>query len=100
MIISIHRKDTTTKRKKGKSMTEENSKNTGLTDLSDLYKDTLCYTYEVVMLVQIIAPSKEIADEKLDRDGGYVSKRDVVYKHSTLIYKDGIQDEKQEESTI
>jgi hypothetical protein len=69
------------------------TKNTDDTDLKDLYKDTSCYTYEVVMLVQVLAPSKEIADAKLNQDGGYVSKRDVEFKHSTLLYKDGIDEE-------
>jgi hypothetical protein len=62
------------------------------TDLKNMYKDTSCYTYEVTMLVQVLAPSKEIADAKLDQDGGYVSKRDVEFKHSILLYKDGIDE--------
>ena len=71
------------------------TKNTDDTDLKDLYKDTSCYTYEVTMLVQVLAPSKEIADAKLNQDGGYVSKRDVEFKFSTLLYKDGIEEEKE-----
>ena len=62
-------------------------------DFSNMYKDTSCYTYEVVMLVQVIAPDKSIADAKLDRDGGYISKREVNFKHSTLLYKDGLGEE-------
>jgi hypothetical protein len=62
-----------------------------MTDLLDSPKDTSCYTYEVTMLIQILAPTREIADEKLNRDGGYVSKRDVVFKNSTLLYKDGLE---------
>ena len=68
-------------------------KNIESKELSDLYKDTSCYTYEVTMLVQVLAPSKEIADAKLNQDGGYVSKRDVDFKHSILLYKDGIKEE-------
>jgi hypothetical protein len=60
------------------------------TPLEDMYKDTSCYTYEVTMLVQILAPDKQIADAKLNQEGGYISKRDVVFKHSTLLYKDGL----------
>ena len=67
--------------------------NTESTDFKDMYKDTSCYTYEVTMLVQVLAPSKDIADAKLNQDGGYVSKRDVEFKHSTLLYKDGIDEE-------
>ena len=69
------------------------TKNIESTDLKDAYKDTSCYTYEVTMLVQVLAPSREVADVKLDQDGGYVSKRDVEFKHSTLLYKDGIKEE-------
>jgi hypothetical protein len=58
--------------------------------LADMYRDTSCYTYEVTMLVQVLAPDKEIADAKLNQDGGYVSKRSVVFVNSTLLYKDGL----------
>lgn len=71
------------------------TENTEPVSLKDMYKDTSCYTYEVTMLVQILAPSREIADAKLDQDGGYVSKRDVDFKYSTLLYKDGIAEEKE-----
>lgn len=63
------------------------------TDLENMYKDTFSYTYKVTMLVQVLAPSREIADAKLDKDGGYVSKRDVDFQYSTLLYKDGIDEE-------
>lgn len=53
-------------------------------DLSETY----CYTYEVTMVVQIIAPNKEIADARLDKDGGYVSKREVKVLDSVFLYKD------------
>jgi hypothetical protein len=46
------------------------------------------YTYEVTMVIQILAPNKEIADAKLNQDGGYISKRDVKFLGSTLLYKD------------
>ena len=60
------------------------------TDFKDMYKDTSCYTYEVTMLVQVLAPSREIADAKLEKEGGYISKRDVTFKSSTLLFKDGL----------
>ena len=67
------------------------------TSLKDLYKDTSCYTYEVTMLVQVLAPAREIADAKLDQDGGYISKRTVEFKHSTLLHKDGLDEKEKEE---
>ncbi len=69
------------------------TENTEFPDLKEMIKDTSCYTFEVTMLIQILAPNKEIAEAKLDKEGGYISKRDVKFKHSTLLYKDGIDKE-------
>ena len=67
-------------------MTEEEKKES--TGIKDTLKDTSCYTYEVTMVIQILAPTKEIADAKLDQDGGYISKRKVDFKFSTLLHED------------
>jgi hypothetical protein len=72
-------------------MTENQEK-----DIMDL-SETYCYTYEVTMVVQIIAPNKEIADARLDKDGGYVSKREVKVLDSIFLYKDN-KEEKTEEA--
>jgi hypothetical protein len=47
---------------------------------------TNCYTYEVKMLIQILAKDEEAAREKLDKDGGYVTKREVDLKDSISLY--------------
>lgn len=47
---------------------------------------TNCYTYEVKMIIQILAKDEETAKEKLDKDGGYVTKRDVDLKDSISLY--------------
>lgn len=47
---------------------------------------THCYTYEVKMIIQILAKDEEAAKEKLDKDGGYVTKRDVELKDSISLY--------------
>jgi hypothetical protein len=49
-------------------------------------KETSCYSYEVLVVVQIIAENRESADEKLDKDGGYVSKREVSLKDVVPLY--------------
>jgi hypothetical protein len=64
------------------------TENTESTDLKDMYKNTFCYTYEVTMLIQVLAPTKEIADAKLDKEGGYISKRDVSFKRSLSLHTD------------
>jgi hypothetical protein len=56
-------------------------------DIIDLSK-SICYTYEVNMVIQILAPNKDVADAKLERDGGYISKREVNFVRSTVLYED------------
>lgn len=48
--------------------------------------ETAAYTFQVVMLVQVIADSENLAKEKLDRDGGYVTKREVELRDSYVLY--------------
>lgn len=50
--------------------------------------ESSAFMYKVTMIVQVIAPNKDLADMKLDQDGGYVSKRDVEFVSSVLLYKD------------
>ena len=38
---------------------------------------TKCYTYEVTMLVQVLADDESVATAQLDEKGGYVSDRKV-----------------------
>ena len=57
---------------------------------------TTCFTYEVTMVVQILANSKEKADTQLEEQGGYVSKRAVVLKDAVELYS-GITTEKTDE---
>lgn len=47
---------------------------------------TNCYTYEVIMVIQVLAEDKQAADEKLDREGGYVSKRTVILRDTVGLY--------------
>jgi len=47
--------------------------------------ETNCYTYEVRMVVQVLAQNEAQASEKLDLEGGFVSRRDVTYLNSTAI---------------
>lgn len=54
-------------------------------------EETFCYSYEVTMVIQVIARNREEADERLDAQGGYISKRDVVFKDAVALYS-GEQD--------
>lgn len=49
-------------------------------------KVTQLFSYEVVMLVHIIADNETVAKEQLDEKGGIVTKRDVKLLNSTALY--------------
>jgi len=49
-------------------------------------KPTLCYSYEVTMVIQIFAETEESAKDKLDSDGGFVSRRSIVLKDTVPLY--------------
>jgi hypothetical protein len=48
---------------------------------------TKCYTYEVTMLVQVLADEESVATLQLDEKGGYVSDRKVKLIGTTDIDK-------------
>ena len=41
-------------------------------------KETKVFTYEVKMIVSVFDTDEKSAQDKLDREGGYVSKRDII----------------------
>jgi hypothetical protein len=47
--------------------------------------ETLCYSFEVKMNVQILANNEDHAFSMLDSNGGYVSKREVTLVKTVLI---------------
>jgi hypothetical protein len=49
-------------------------------------KKTQCFSYEVIMLVHIIADDETTAKNQLDEKGGIVTKRDVKLVNSTVLY--------------
>jgi hypothetical protein len=49
-------------------------------------KKTQCFSYEVTMLVHIIADDEVTAKNQLDEKGGIVTKRDVKLVNSTVLY--------------
>ena len=49
-------------------------------------KKTQCFSYEVVMLVHIIADDETTAKSQLDEKGGIVTKREVKLVNSTTLY--------------
>ena len=49
-------------------------------------KPTQCFSYEVVMLVHIIADDEITAKNQLDEKGGIVTKRDVKLVNAAILY--------------
>lgn len=49
-------------------------------------KATQCFTYEVVMLVHIIADDEATAKSQLDEKGGIVTKREVKLLNTATLY--------------
>jgi hypothetical protein len=47
---------------------------------------TQCFSFEVVMLVHIIADDEKTAKAQLDEKGGIVTKRDVKLLNSAVLY--------------
>ena len=49
-------------------------------------KLTQCFSYEVVMLVHIIAEDESVARTQLDEKGGIVTKREVKLVNTQTLY--------------
>lgn len=49
-------------------------------------KSTQCFSYQVNMLVHIIADNEETAKAQLDEKGGIVTKRDVKLVNTVTLY--------------
>jgi hypothetical protein len=52
----------------------------------DKEKVTQVFSYEVVMLVHIVADAEETAKAQLDDKGGIVTKRDVKLLNTVTLY--------------
>ena len=49
-------------------------------------KKTQCFSYEVVMMVHVIADNEATATTQLDDKGGIVTKRDVKLVNTQTLY--------------
>ena len=49
-------------------------------------KTTRCFSFEVTMMVHIIADSETAAKSQLDEKGGIVTKRDVELLNTATLY--------------
>jgi hypothetical protein len=63
-------------------------------------KETSCYTYEVKMVIQVIAPDLETANAQLDTNGGYISSREVNLLDSVNVHTGKDDDTKGPSETV
>jgi hypothetical protein len=49
-------------------------------------KETICFTYEVKMVIQVFAEDLKKANEKLDKEGGYISSRKVSLLNKNTVF--------------
>jgi hypothetical protein len=49
-------------------------------------KKTQCFSYEVTMLIHIIADDEATAKSQLDEKGGIMTKRDVKLLNTVVLY--------------
>ena len=54
--------------------------------VKDKEKVTQVFSYEVVMMVHIVADDEVTAKSQLDEKGGIVTKRDVKLVNTTILY--------------
>jgi hypothetical protein len=54
---------------------------------------TVCYTYDVNMTIQVFAENLEAANHKLDAEGGYISSRTVKLVNTNTVYESKNDDE-------
>ena len=58
---------------------------------------TVCYTYDVRVTIQVFAENLEAANDKLDSEGGYVSSRIVKLINTNTVYESKNDDEESTE---
>ena len=58
---------------------------TNVTKIKDT-KHTQCFSFEVTMLVHIIADDETVAKSQLDEKGGIVTKREVNLLNTATLY--------------
>ena len=54
---------------------------------------TTCYTYKVEMIIQVLAQNENQALEKLDFEGGFISKRETTLLDYTPLPNGTVKNE-------
>jgi hypothetical protein len=54
--------------------------------MTDKVEETICYTYKVEMIIQILAEDEPKAADQLEKSGGYVTSRKVTLVDSVPLF--------------
>jgi hypothetical protein len=46
------------------------------------------FTYQVNMIIQVLAEDEDMAKAKIDRDGGYITKRDLELLNVAVLHNE------------
>lgn len=49
-------------------------------------KETKCYSFDVSMVIQILAEDEKTAIDQLNKQGGYITKRDVTLRDVVNLF--------------
>jgi hypothetical protein len=49
-------------------------------------KETKCYSFDVNMVIQILAEDEKTAIDQLNKQGGYITKRDVSLRDVVILF--------------
>lgn len=49
-------------------------------------KETKCYSFNVNMVIQVLAEDEKTAIDQLNKQGGYITKRDVILRDVVNLF--------------
>ena len=49
-------------------------------------KETKCFSFDVKMVIQILAEDEKTATDQLSKQGGYITKREVVLRDVVSLF--------------
>lgn len=49
-------------------------------------KETKCYSFDVNMVIQILAEDEKTAIDQLNKQGGYITKREVILRDVVPLF--------------
>ncbi len=51
-----------------------------------MIEETICFTYRVEMIVQVLAPNEQTASRQLEDKGGHITSRSIILLDSVPLF--------------